>query len=80
MRTLLDYEYQGATPMLTPKELRYWAKECLELANRTNEHYVKVSLKELAQKLHRDASQAERRGSPSVTRPHSVGGLAEYLN
>jgi hypothetical protein len=36
------------------------AKECLELANRTNEYHVKVSLKELAQKLNRDARKAER--------------------
>lgn len=60
MRSLLIMN-QGATPMPTPNELRLQAKECLELANRTNEYYVRVTLKELAQKLHRDARQAERR-------------------
>jgi hypothetical protein len=47
--------------MPTARELRAQAKECLELAERTNEYYVKVTLKELAQKLGRDAHQAERR-------------------
>jgi hypothetical protein len=47
--------------MLAPTELRVQAKECPELANRTNEYYAKVALKELARKLHRDARQAERR-------------------
>jgi hypothetical protein len=47
--------------MPTPKELRVQAKDCLELANRANDYYVKVALKDLAQKLHHDARQAERR-------------------
>jgi hypothetical protein len=53
--------YQGKNAMPTPTELRVQAKECLELANKTNEHYAKVALKELSHKLHRDARQAERR-------------------
>jgi hypothetical protein len=47
--------------MPTSMELRVQAQECLELANRTNEYYAKVSLKELAHKLNHDARQAERR-------------------
>ena len=40
--------------MPTPKELRLQAEECLELADKANEFYVRTALKELAQKLHRD--------------------------
>jgi hypothetical protein len=47
--------------MPTPKELRVQAKDCLELARNTTDYYVKVVLKELAQKLQIDAHQAERR-------------------
>jgi ribosomal protein L44E len=47
--------------MPTPKELRVQAKECRELANRTDEAYAKQALKELAHDLNRQARQAERR-------------------
>ena len=47
--------------MPTPKELRLQAEEFLELADKANEFYVRTALKELAQKLHRDARKAERR-------------------
>jgi F0F1-type ATP synthase membrane subunit b/b' len=52
---------EGATPMRTVQELRAQAKQCLELANRTNEFCAKNALKELAQELNRRARQAERR-------------------
>jgi hypothetical protein len=47
--------------MPTPKELRLQAKECLELADKANEYYVRTALKELAQKLQREARRAEGR-------------------
>jgi hypothetical protein len=47
--------------MQTATELRWQAKQCLELANATNEFYAKSALKELAQIFCRDAHQAERR-------------------
>ena len=47
--------------MPTVQQLRTQAKQCLELANRTNELYAKNALKELAQNLNRQARQAERR-------------------
>ena len=52
---------EGATPMPTVQQLRTQAKQCLELANRTNELYAKNALKELAQNLNRQARQAEHR-------------------
>jgi hypothetical protein len=51
----------GVGAMRTPTELRLQAKECLDLANKTDEYYAKVALKELAHKLSHDARQAERR-------------------
>ena len=47
--------------MPTPKELRLHAKECLELADKADEYYVRTALKELAQKLQREARRAECR-------------------
>jgi hypothetical protein len=47
--------------MPTTKELRTQAKECLELANRTDEYYAKSALRELARGLNRKAHQTERR-------------------
>jgi hypothetical protein len=47
--------------MRTAEELRIQAEDCLKLAKRTNEYYARVTLKELAQRLQRDARQAERR-------------------
>jgi len=47
--------------MLSAKELRFKARNCLELADRTNEVYAKEALKSLAQRYSRDARQAERR-------------------
>jgi hypothetical protein len=51
----------GSGAMLTAKELRFKARNCLELADRTNKVYTKEALKSLAQRLNRDARQAERR-------------------
>jgi len=45
--------------MPTSTELRIQAS--LELANRANEYYAKTTLQELAQRLNREARQAERR-------------------
>ena len=47
--------------MPTIQELRTQAKQCLELADRTNDFYAKTALRELAQTLNRRARQAERR-------------------
>jgi len=47
--------------MPTVQQLRTQAKQCLELANRTNDLYAKNALKELAQNLNRQARQAEHR-------------------
>jgi hypothetical protein len=47
--------------MPTAKELRVQAKECLELADTASEFYVRTALKDLAQKLSREARQTERR-------------------
>jgi hypothetical protein len=47
--------------MPTAKEFRLRAKECLELADATNELYARTALIELARKLNREAHQAERR-------------------
>jgi hypothetical protein len=47
--------------MRTARELRAQAIACLELANRTNEFFAKEALRELAQKLNRQARQVERR-------------------
>jgi hypothetical protein len=47
--------------MPTVQELRAQAKQCLQLADRTSEFYVKNALKELGQELNRRARQAERR-------------------
>jgi hypothetical protein len=47
--------------MPTARELRFQAKECLELADTANEFFVKSALKDLARKLSRDAHQVERR-------------------
>jgi hypothetical protein len=47
--------------MPTTRELRAQAHDCLELANRTNEFFAKEALRELAQKLNRQARQVERR-------------------
>ena len=47
--------------MRTAEELRTQANDCLDLASRTAEYYARVTLKELAQRLNRDARQAERR-------------------
>jgi hypothetical protein len=47
--------------MPTAMELRVEAKQCLELATTANDLYVKTALIELAQRLNRDAHQAERR-------------------
>jgi hypothetical protein len=47
--------------MQSVTELRFRAKQCLELANTTNELDAKTALRELARKLSRDAHQAERR-------------------
>jgi hypothetical protein len=55
--------------MLTAKELRFKAKNCLELADRTNEVYAKEALKALAQRLNRDARQSERRERDLATFP-----------
>ena len=52
--------------MPTTKELRLQAKECLELAKATNQYYVRIALTELAQKLNREARQAERRERDTV--------------
>jgi hypothetical protein len=42
------------------------AKNCLELADRTNEVYAKEALKALAQRLNREARQSERRERENV--------------
>jgi hypothetical protein len=55
--------------MLTAKELRLQAKNCLEQADKTNEAYAKEALKSLAQRLNRDARQAERRERDLATYP-----------
>jgi hypothetical protein len=47
--------------MPTAKEYRAQAKECMALANTTNEFYVRTGLTELARKFSREAHQAERR-------------------
>jgi hypothetical protein len=47
--------------MPMPMELRSQAKACLELAKRTEEHYAKSALQELARDLNRRARQTERR-------------------
>jgi hypothetical protein len=47
--------------MQTSNELRFQAKDCLELANRMDEIYAKEALTELAHKFNREARQAERR-------------------
>ena len=47
--------------MPTARELRFQAKECLELADTANEFFVKSALKDLARKLSREAHQVERR-------------------
>jgi hypothetical protein len=56
MSTAKEYRQQA-----TAKEYRQQAKEYLELANTTNEFYVRTALIELAQKRNRQARQAERR-------------------
>jgi len=53
--------------MPTPMELRSHAQDCLELANRTEEHYAKFALQELARDLNRRARQMERRGRDLAT-------------
>jgi hypothetical protein len=57
----LKREDDGARAMQSVTELRFRAKQCLELANTTNELDAKTALRELARKLSRDAHQAERR-------------------
>jgi hypothetical protein len=47
--------------MPTASEYRCEAKSCLELANRTNELYVKDALTELALEYLRTARRVERR-------------------
>jgi hypothetical protein len=47
--------------MRTPNELRFQAKECLELADKTKDFYARTVLIELAQRLNREARQAARR-------------------
>jgi hypothetical protein len=47
--------------MPTARELRFQAKECLELANTANQPFVKTALIELARKLSREAHQVEHR-------------------
>jgi hypothetical protein len=54
-------ELKESDAMRTPNELKFQAKECLELADRTNDHYARTVLIELAQRLHREARQAARR-------------------
>jgi hypothetical protein len=53
--------------MPTPMELRSQAQDCLELANRTEEHYAKSALQELARDLNRRARQTERRERDRAT-------------
>ena len=47
--------------MPTVQQLRTQAKQCLELANRTNDFDARSALRDLAQALHRQARQAEHR-------------------
>jgi hypothetical protein len=47
--------------MRTAQELRSQARDCLELAARASDDVARISLRELAQRLNRDARQAERR-------------------
>jgi hypothetical protein len=49
--------------MPTARVLWFQAKECLELADRANEFFVKTALTELAQELSREAQRVERRES-----------------
>ena len=55
--------------MLSAKELRFRARNCLELADRTSEVSAKEALKLLAQRYNRDARQAERRERDLATYP-----------
>jgi hypothetical protein len=48
--------------MPTPRELRFRAKDCRQLADSANELFVKTALGELAQDLDDAAGQLERRG------------------
>jgi hypothetical protein len=54
--------------MPTAKEYRVQAKECMALANTTEDFYVRRALTELARKLGRDARQAERREGDMAAR------------
>ena len=54
--------------MRTALELRLQARECLELAEASQEFYVKDALTDLARKLCRDARRAERCGPDLLER------------
>jgi hypothetical protein len=54
-------EPKGGDVMRAASELKFQAKECLKLADRTNDYYARTVLIELAQRLNREARQAERR-------------------
>jgi hypothetical protein len=54
--------------MPTANEYRAQAKECMALANTSEEFYVRTALTELARKLNRDARQAERREGDMAVR------------
>jgi hypothetical protein len=47
--------------MPTSNELRVQAKDCLDLARDANDFYVKIALKELAQRFQDEAQQIEQR-------------------
>ncbi len=51
--------------MLTPKECRQHAEECLKLASETRQAYARVALLELAAEFHEIAEQLEGRGPQS---------------
>jgi hypothetical protein len=55
--------------MLTAKELRFNAKNCLELADRTNEVYAKEALKALAQRLNVTPASPNVASAISLTIP-----------
>jgi hypothetical protein len=52
--------------MLTPKECRQRAEECLKLANETRQAYARVALLELAAEFHEIAEKLEGRGPQST--------------
>jgi hypothetical protein len=71
-----DVGKAGAPPMPTSKEYRQQAMDCLELANRPNELYVKTALLELVAEFNNAAEELERNERCTETRPRFASGAS----